>query len=345
MDLRCSGRSVTTPPSWIEGDERQGQFVRRPPFGGFSFPGDPLEKWIAFLLGACGVNGKRLAFSEGSGRRRGLAVLTAVLVDALLGDPPSRIHPVAWMGSWIEVLRRRAPRRGPLTELLYGAAGMGVSATVLWVVGRWAAGLLQRWRLGWLVEGAILSQLIAWRGLMRAGAEVAGALDRGDLGEARRQLGWHLVSRDVSELDGGLVAAGTIESLAENSSDSMIAPLFWYGIGGLPAALAYRFLNTADAVLGYRDVEREWLGKSAARGDDFGQSGAGAFDGAADRWRGRHWGREQRQCMADLAAGWGKDGEPECGAGDERGGGCAGAGAGEGGALPAWGGVAEAGGR
>jgi len=221
-----------------------------------------------FFGGVFGVNGRRLAFSEGSGRRRGLAVLTAVVVDALLGDPPSRFHPVAWMGSWIGVLRRRAPRRGPLAELLYGAAGMGASVTALWLVGRWVAGLLQRWRLGWLVEGAVLSQLIAWRGLMRAGAEVAGALERGDLGEARRQLGWHLVSRDVSALDGGLVAAGTIESLAENSSDSVIAPLFWYGIGGLPAALAYRFLNTADAVLGYRDAEREWLGKSAARGDD-----------------------------------------------------------------------------
>lgn len=195
-------------------------------------------------------------------------MLAAVLVDALLGDPPSRFHPVAWMGSWIGVLRRRAPRRGPLAELLYGAAGIGVSATALWLAGRWVADHLQRWRLGWLVEGAVLAQLLAWRGLMQAGGAVAKSLEEGNLGEARRQLGWHLVSRDVSELDGGLVAAATIESLAENSSDSVVAPLFWYGIGGLPAALAYRFLNTADAVLGYRDTEREWLGKSAARGDD-----------------------------------------------------------------------------
>ena len=64
------------------------------------------------------------------------------------------------------------------------------------------------------------------------------------------------------------MAAATIESLAENSSDSVVAPLFWYGVGGLPAVVVYRFLNTADAMLGYRDVEREWLGKSAARADD-----------------------------------------------------------------------------
>ena len=214
------------------------------------------------------MNERRMFCSECGWRRRVLAVLAAVLVDALLGDPPSRFHPVAWMGRWIGVLRMRAPRRGPLAELLYGAAAIGVSASTLWLVGRWVAGHLQRWRLGWLVEGAILSQLIAWRGLMQAGGAVAKSLEEGDLGEARRLLGWHLVSRDVSRLDGSLVAAATIESLAENSTDSVIAPLFWYGIGGLPAALAYRFLNTADAVLGYRDAEREWLGKSAARLDD-----------------------------------------------------------------------------
>ena len=269
-DLRRGGRSVWTPPSWIEGDERQSRFARHPPFLAVFFfqaihflSGSPF-----FLQRGVQVNGRKIILCECESRRKALAVLAAVLLDACFGDPPSRFHPVAWMGSWIGVLRRRAPKRGPLTELLYGAAGIGVSATVLWVVGRWVAGLLQRWRLGWLVEGAVLSQLIAWRGLMRAGAEVAGALERGDLGEARRQLGWHLVSRDVSALDGGLVAAATIESLAENSSDSVIAPLFWYGIGGLPAALAYRFVNTADAMLGYRDAELEWIGKSAARVDD-----------------------------------------------------------------------------
>ena len=214
------------------------------------------------------MSGRGLLDSERSGRRRALAVLTAVLADAILGDPPSRFHPVAWMGSWIAVLRKMAPQRGPLADLLYGAAALGVSVSTLWLMGRWVTRCLERWRWGWLAEGAVLSQLIAWRGLMRAGGAVARPLERGDLGQARQQLGWHLVSRDVSRLDGSLVAAATIESLAENSSDSVIAPLFWYGVGGLQAALAYRYLNTADALLGYRDEELEWLGKSAARADD-----------------------------------------------------------------------------
>lgn len=205
---------------------------------------------------------------ECNGRRRALALLSAVLTDAMLGDPPSRFHPVAWMGNWIGLLKKIAPQRGPLADLLYGAAAVGLSTLTLWLTGMWATRHLARWRLGWLAEGALLSQLIAWRGLMRAGEAVARPLERGDLDEARRQLGWHLVSRDVSRLDPSLVAAGAIESLAENSSDSVVAPLFWYAIGGLPAALAYRFLNTADAMLGYRDEEHEWLGKSAARADD-----------------------------------------------------------------------------
>ena len=119
-----------------------------------------------------------------------------------------------------------------------------------------------------MVEGAILSQLLAWRGLMRASEAVAQPLAEGKLDEARRQLGWHLVSRDVSQIDESLIAAATIGSLAENCSDSVIAPLFWYGVGGLPAAAVYRFLNTVDALIGYRDPEREWLGKAAARADD-----------------------------------------------------------------------------
>jgi len=89
-----------------------------------------------------------------------------------------------------------------------------------------------------------------------------------DLDTARQQLSWHLVSRDTSQLDESQIAAATIESLAENTSDSVIAPVFFYMVGGLPAAYAYRFLNTADAMVGYRDVAREWLGKAAARLDD-----------------------------------------------------------------------------
>jgi adenosylcobinamide-phosphate synthase len=109
---------------------------------------------------------------------------------------------------------------------------------------------------------------LAARGLATAGREVQSALEADDLPGARRLLAWHLVSRDTSALSDHLVAAAAVESVAENTSDGVIAPLTWFAVGGLPAALAYKFVNTADAMLGYRDAEREWLGKTAARVDD-----------------------------------------------------------------------------
>ena len=208
------------------------------------------------------------AFANDSWKRRPSVILVALLLDTWLGDPPSRFHPVAWIGRWIAFIRQRAPQGGAAASLVYGAVTIAAGAGLLGLGGFWTARQLRERRYGWLVEAAILSLLLARRGLMRAGEEVARPLEQRDLPEARRQLGWHLVSRDVSRLDESLVAAATIESLAENTSDSVIAPLFWYGVGGLPVALVYRFLNTADALLGYRDAEREWLGKAAARLDD-----------------------------------------------------------------------------
>jgi len=104
--------------------------------------------------------------------------------------------------------------------------------------------------------------------LTRAATEIKSALEAGDLPEARRLTGWHLVSRDTSGLSESQVAAAAIESLTENTSDSILGPLFYYTLFGLPGAFAYRFANTADSMLGYRDAEREWLGKVPARLDD-----------------------------------------------------------------------------
>lgn len=118
------------------------------------------------------------------------------------------------------------------------------------------------------MEAALLKMTLSARGLTRAAGEVQSALEDNNLPEARRRLSWHLVSRDTSQLDASRVAAATIESVAENSSDGIVAPLFYYALGGLPAALAYRFVNTADAMLGYRDPDHEWLGKAPARLDD-----------------------------------------------------------------------------
>jgi adenosylcobinamide-phosphate synthase len=120
----------------------------------------------------------------------------------------------------------------------------------------------------WLAEACVLKTTFACRGLVQAAQQVQAALEAGELERARQLVSWHLVSRDTATLTPSQVVAATVESVAENASDGIIAPLLFYAFGGLPAALAYRFINTADAMLGYHDAEREWLGKIPARLDD-----------------------------------------------------------------------------
>ena len=197
-------------------------------------------------------------------------MVLAVALDLALGDPPNRAHPVAWIGSGLIAARRRLPKRGRLVPFLAGAGLMVVAVGGAWGAGR----LLDRGiaalprPVGWAAEAVALKLLFSIRGLIRAAGLVADALRRGDLAAARSLAAWHLVGRPTADLDEPRVAAAAIESVAENASDGVVAPLLFYAIGGLPAALAYRAINTADSVLGHRDAGREWLGKVPARLDD-----------------------------------------------------------------------------
>jgi adenosylcobinamide-phosphate synthase len=119
-----------------------------------------------------------------------------------------------------------------------------------------------------LLEGAALKPALSVRDLLRAAKSVEIALERGRLKRARELLARHLVSRDTARLSANGVAAAAIESVAENFNDGVVAPLFWYRAGGLPAAYVFRFVNTADAMIGYRSPDLEWYGKTAARLDD-----------------------------------------------------------------------------
>ncbi len=194
----------------------------------------------------------------------------AVALDLTCGDPPNRFHPVAWIGSGLLAARRRLPKHGRLVPLLAGAGlmavGVGGAVGLGCLIERGLAELPDP--VAWVAEAIALKSLFSIRGLVRAAGAVAGALRRGDLIEARALAAWHLVGRPTAELDEPRVAAATIESVAENASDGVVAPLLYYAIWGLPGALAYRVINTADSVLGHRDPEREWLGKVPARLDD-----------------------------------------------------------------------------
>jgi adenosylcobinamide-phosphate synthase len=193
-------------------------------------------------------------------RYRCRALLVALAVDAAIGELPNKLHPVVWMGRWLTLGDRHAPL-SDAARLLWGAGWLVGGAALVGAT----ASLVPAHPLA---RGAAASTLLAYRALDRAVGEVQAALARGDLDEARRLLGWHLVSRPTAELRADEVAAAAIESLAENLSDSLVAPLLAYLLGELPGLATYRFCNTADAMWGYRNERYEFLGKAAARADD-----------------------------------------------------------------------------
>ncbi len=199
--------------------------------------------------------------------RRSLPLALALGLDVVVGEPPAAIHPVVGIGQLAAVMERRAPG-GAWQRLVYGALSVGgiVSASVfagdrvLRAMAR-AHPLPRLLILAWL-----LKTTFALRSLSLAAQAVQVALQRDDLDGARAALR-SLVSRDVSRLGPALLAAAAIESVAENASDSLVAPLLYYMVGGLPSALAYRAINTLDAMWGYHGAY-EHLGKTAARVDD-----------------------------------------------------------------------------
>ncbi len=188
----------------------------------------------------------------------------AVIFDLVLGEPPARFHPVVWMGRLQKTLWRCAPSRpGPsfFWGLIMAAAGPLAFGGGAWLLLSHTTGLIN-----FLIAVYLLKSSFAIRGLATAGLQVRRLMAADDLAGARLALG-SLVSRDTSTLSRPLIAAAAIESVAENCSDSIVAPLLFYAVGGVPAALAYRAINTLDSMIGYRG-ELEWLGKAAARLDD-----------------------------------------------------------------------------
>ena len=207
------------------------------------------------------------------------AAVVALFIDHLFGEPPVRWHPVVWMGhalGWagkrVAPLAAEAPVgrdgrafwHGTLHWLVL-SAGVVLTATGL----QWALYQLPVW-LAAVGLGLCLKPLLAWRMLRTEVLAVEAALGQ-SLAAGRERLSW-LVSRDVTTLTEAQVRESAIESLAENLSDSVVAPLFWFELAGLPGTALYRFANTADAMWGYRTVrggrQWEWAGKWAARADD-----------------------------------------------------------------------------
>lgn len=191
----------------------------------------------------------------------------ALVIDATVGELPARLHPVVWMGAVVRLLKRVAPSHGARRQLVAGAV-IALAVPLLFAAPVYLMlGWLSRWPYASAVFGGlVLTSTFALRELGRAGARVRVALAGGDIDRARYELR-SLCSRDASALSEGEIAGAAVESLAENASDSFVAPLFYYALFGLPGAVFYRAVNTLDAMIGYHG-RYEYLGKASARLDD-----------------------------------------------------------------------------
>ena len=202
-------------------------------------------------------------------------MLTAVLaffIDCILGDPRSRFHPVVLMGNLIAWLEHCFYRPEDTNEKKLLCGGMLVLIVLVvcyeaaWCILR-LLGLIPLPHVGMVLEALLLAFMISPKSLAAAGMEIRALLKAGDLPEARRKVGW-IVGRDTEKLSVSEVSRAAIETVAENTVDGVLAPLFFYLIGGLPFAVLYRAANTMDSMLGYKNAKYLYFGRVAARLDD-----------------------------------------------------------------------------
>lgn len=195
------------------------------------------------------------------------AIIGAILIDLVIGDPRWYPHPVILMGRFIHLLEKRLNQGGArrfkglvLTIIVVGTV-FSISILIVWV----AHSL--HWLIGLFANMYLVSTTIAIKGLKDAALAVAKPLKDGNIKDARYALSM-IVGRDTETLDDREIVRGTVETVAENTVDGVTAPLFFALIGGAPAALAYRAINTLDSMVGYKNEKYELFGWASARLDD-----------------------------------------------------------------------------
>ncbi|MBO5589508.1 MAG: cobalamin biosynthesis protein CobD [Anaerovibrio sp.] len=201
-----------------------------------------------------------------------ITAILAFFIDAVMGDPRSKLHPVVLIGNLI----------AGIEGMLYGKEDsdkkklvLGGILVVLVLLFTFAVvngimnlvKMLDNIYVVTLIEAFFLSFTISPNSLAAAGKELYGYLVADDLDNARYKVGW-IVGRDTEDLTPGEVSRATIETIAENTVDGIIAPLFYFAIGGVPLAFLYRAVNTMDSMVGYKNDRYIYFGRVAARADD-----------------------------------------------------------------------------
>jgi adenosylcobinamide-phosphate synthase len=196
-------------------------------------------------------------------------LLLASLIDALLGEPPVKLHPTVWMGRMISFLKPRAGSRSRLVGRMEGVllviSVVGVFSMATYVTLLATKGFAGELALV-ILAAVLLKPTFAVRCMHQYARQVAGALDGGHMDGARELLPF-LVRRDPANLGTGLIVSATVESIAEGTADGVTSSLFYYSFFGVPGAMAFRAINTLDSMVGYRDPKHVDIGWFSARID------------------------------------------------------------------------------
>ena len=194
-------------------------------------------------------------------------VAAALLLDAVFGEPPEALHPTVLMGRVISAFEKRALRlKSPRSGRLAGFVLALSVPSLVYLSARKILGILPT-GLKWMLGTVLISTTLSMRGLAEAAGDVEHRLHEGRLEEARTRVG-RFVGRDTGDLSESEICRAAVESVAENASDGVVAPMLYGLLFGAPGALAYKAVNTLDSMVGYRQTPYTELGWASARLDD-----------------------------------------------------------------------------
>lgn len=196
-----------------------------------------------------------------------IAIILAVIIDAIIGDPRTWPHPVKWIGKFIylldKALNKGNSRKLKGTIMLFLVVTLTFTISLSIILLAYHVHII----VGILIEALLIATTIAQKGLKDASLTVYEPLETEDFDKARSQLS-EIVGRDTDRLLEPEIVRATVETVAENTSDGVTAPLFWAFIGGAPLALAYRAINTCDSMVGYQNESYINFGWASAKFDD-----------------------------------------------------------------------------